>query len=88
MVYFPAPELGAFLLDKRVTCENKEVEELTQTLKRLFTEESGQGMVEYGLILALVAIAAIVVLGTLGDTIKETFDKVVKGLTGASEAEG
>lgn len=61
---------------------------MTQTLKRLFTEESGQGMVEYGLILALVAIAAIVVLGTLGDTIKETFDKVVKGLTGASEAEG
>ena len=32
----------------------------------LFNEESGQGMVEYGLILALVAVVAIAAFKTLG----------------------
>ena len=36
-------------------------------------EESGQGMVEYALIIALVSIAAIVILGTLGGKIKAVF---------------
>ena len=35
-------------------------------LKRLFYEEDGQGMVEYGLIIALIAVAVIVALGALG----------------------
>ena len=34
--------------------------------KFLFDEESGQGMVEYGLILALVAVVAIVAFRALG----------------------
>ena len=34
--------------------------------KFLFDEESGQGMVEYGLILALVAVVAIVAFKALG----------------------
>lgn len=41
----------------------------------LFNEESGQGMVEYGLILALVAIVAIAALGILGKKINTTFTK-------------
>lgn len=39
----------------------------------LANEEDGQGMVEYGLILALVAVAAIAVLGPLGKQIKAVF---------------
>ncbi|MGE5622565.1 MAG: Flp family type IVb pilin, partial [Bacillota bacterium] len=35
-------------------------------IKRLFQEEAGQGMVEYGLIIALVAIVVIVVLQAMG----------------------
>lgn len=35
-------------------------------------DEDGQGLVEYGLILALVAIAAIVGLGLLGGGINDT----------------
>lgn len=35
-------------------------------VKRLWKEEDGQGMVEYGLILALVAIVAIIGLRALG----------------------
>ncbi|SHI35012.1 Flp family type IVb pilin [Desulfofundulus thermosubterraneus] len=40
---------------------------------RLVKEESGQGMAEYGLILALVAIAA---LGILSGGINEIFNKI------------
>lgn len=41
------------------------------------SEESGQGMVEYGLILALVAIAALGALTTLGkSTIQPMYEKV------------
>lgn len=45
-------------------------------LKRFFYEEDGQGMVEYGLIIALVAIAVITVLGLLGDQLVAVFDSI------------
>ena len=41
--------------------------------KNLLKDESGQGMVEYGLILALVAVVVIVALTFLGDQIKAIF---------------
>ncbi|MDI7247885.1 MAG: Flp family type IVb pilin [Bacillota bacterium] len=50
-------------------------------LKRLFYEEDGQSMVEYGLILALVAVVVIIALTTLGGKLKDLFtgtsDKIV-----------
>jgi pilus assembly protein Flp/PilA len=51
-------------------------------LKRLLYEESGQGMVEYGLIIALVAIALIAVLGALGGGLKGKFNEIVSQLGG------
>jgi pilus assembly protein Flp/PilA len=39
-------------------------------------EESGQGMVEYGLIIAGIAIVVMVVIFTLGGTIKNLFTSV------------
>jgi pilus assembly protein Flp/PilA len=56
-------------------------------VKRLWQDESGQGMVEYGLIIALVAVAVIAVLGTMGDEIGNFFQQVVDGLKG-TPAEG
>ncbi len=53
-------------------------------LKRLFYEENGQGMVEYGLIIALVAIAVIVALGALGTGLEDIFGKVTDKLGGAA----
>lgn len=41
----------------------------------LFNEESGQGMVEYGLILALIAVVAIVALVSLGKRVNGVFTK-------------
>ena len=38
-------------------------------------DENGQGMVEYALILGLIAIAAIVILIALGPKIKKLFQK-------------
>jgi len=43
-------------------------------------EESGQGMVEYALIIALVSIAAIVALGLLGGKIPALFNKASNNL--------
>ncbi len=45
-------------------------------LKRLFYEEDGQSMVEYGLILALVAVVVIAVLTTMGDRLSKLFTKI------------
>jgi len=42
--------------------------------------QSGQGMVEYALILILVSIVAIVVLITMGNQIANIFSNVVAGL--------
>jgi pilus assembly protein Flp/PilA len=45
-------------------------------LKRFFYEEDGQGMVEYGLILALVSVAVILILTTLGTNLTDIFTTV------------
>jgi Flp pilus assembly pilin Flp len=42
--------------------------------------EDGQTMAEYGLLLALIALASIVILGTLGTGIAGKFGQVVSGL--------
>lgn len=44
-------------------------------LRALWREEEGQGIVEYGLILALIAIAVVVVLTTMGDKIRALFGR-------------
>ena len=51
---------------------------MKKLLKRLFYEESGQGMVEYGLILALVAVAVIVALTALGGNLNTLFNNVAE----------
>lgn len=49
-----------------------------ETLKA--REDEGQGLVEYGLIIALVSIAAVVTLGTLGTTVSGTFGTITGSL--------
>ncbi len=45
-------------------------------LKGLLVDEEGQGMVEYGLIIALVAVIAIVTLVTVGDELALLFTSI------------
>ena len=60
------------------------VEGLKAEVARIAREERGQGMVEYGLILALVAVAAVVVLIALGGNITSIFSNVGNQLTQAN----
>lgn len=46
------------------------------TLKALWTDERGQGMAEYGLIIALIAIVVIVALTVLGGRLKGKFEHI------------
>ncbi len=50
-------------------------------IKRLFSEEEGQTLIEYGLLTALIAIVAIAILSVLGRKTKDVFvtvnDKMV-----------
>ena len=44
-------------------------------LRKWFNDEEGQGMVEYGLIIALIAIVVIVALVLLGPKIRDIFQR-------------
>lgn len=45
-------------------------------------EESGQGMVEYGLIIALIAVVLIVALRAMQGGIQNTFQRITQALNG------
>lgn len=51
-----------------------------EKMMKLFKDESGQGMAEYGLILALVAVVVIAVLTLLGTGLEGIFQQVVDEL--------
>ena len=52
-------------------------------MKKFFKNESGQGMVEYGLIIALVAVVVIVALTALGPKIANIFDSIGQSIDDA-----
>lgn len=53
---------------------------MTKTLLKLFNDESGATAVEYGLIAALIAVAIIATITTLGTNLKNTFNSVATNL--------
>ena len=62
-------------------------------LRKWFKDEEGQGMVEYGLIIGLIAIVVIVALVALGPKLRDLFDQVNDiiddiGKEGATAASG
>lgn len=54
--------------------------------KKFTSEESGQGMVEYGLIIALIAVVLIVVLGLMSGALETTFNSIKDALVGANDS--
>ncbi|MDP4162005.1 MAG: Flp family type IVb pilin [Bacillota bacterium] len=50
-------------------------------MKALFTEEQGQGMTEYGLVLGIIAVAVVGVLALLRTQILDMFTSVTTAVT-------
>ena len=57
---------------------------MKKLLTRLWKEEEGQDLTEYALLLVLVALAAVTVMGTLANAIKNAFGNAANGLTSAT----
>jgi pilus assembly protein Flp/PilA len=55
---------------------------MLKKLKGLVTEEKGQGMTEYGLVLGLIAVAAVGALVTLREEIITMFNNAVIAIQG------
>lgn len=53
-------------------------------VQRLVVEEDGQGLVEYALIISLIAIVVIGALGLLGGQISGTFTRIKNSLSSSS----
>ena len=51
-------------------------------LKSFFAKEEGQGLVEYALILVLIAIVVIGILTLLGNRVSTVFSQINSGLKG------
>ena len=49
-------------------------------MKKFFMNEEGQGMVEYGLIIALVAVVVIAAITLLGNGIGDKFNEITDNL--------
>jgi pilus assembly protein Flp/PilA len=53
---------------------------MMKKMKALLTEEKGQGMTEYALVLGVIAVAIVVILGTLKTQIIAMYQSVVDSL--------
>ena len=56
-------------------------------LKRFICEEDGATMVEYGLMIALIAVVLLVIVSTLGQSLKNAFARTNTGVTNANAAD-
>lgn len=54
---------------------------MLKVIGRLIREDDGQGMVEYGLIIALIAIVVIAALTAVGEQIEDVFDYIKDKIT-------
>lgn len=57
-------------------------------LSSLLRDEEGATAIEYGLIAALIAVAAITAMGALGNSLSNTFTQVSTKLNNASDGKG
>ena len=53
---------------------------LVKMLKKLLNDDAGATAIEYGLIAALIAVAAVTVMGTVGTNLSGTFSTIATAL--------
>ena len=56
------------------------MEALVQGVKRFVADDEGAAMVEYGLLVGLIAVVCVAVLTTLGTTIQGKFQAIINAL--------
>lgn len=56
---------------------------MKQLIRNLFVEESGQDLIEYALVAALVGLGAVVSMGSLKNSLSNAFNGVGNALTSA-----
>ncbi len=61
---------------------------MTELFKQFAKNEDGATAIEYGLIASLIAVAIVVILGTVGDQLVSTFESVESGLAGSGGGDG
>ena len=61
--------------------------EMLKFLKLIKNDDKGATAIEYGLIAALIAVAAVTAMTGLGSTISNTFNNVSTAMEGPAEAE-
>jgi pilus assembly protein Flp/PilA len=54
-----------------------------QILNNLLNDESGQDLIEYALVAAIIALGAVAAMGTVANNIKNVFNGIGNGLTNA-----
>ena len=52
-----------------------------QTIRKMIRDNKGATAIEYGLIAALIAVAAITAMSNLGTSLNTTFNKVASNMT-------
>ena len=55
-----------------------------ERIKNFFKDESGASAVEYGLLVALIAVVIITAVSTLGTSLNTKFSTAASGVSGAS----
>ena len=55
-----------------------------KTFRKIFSDKKGATAIEYGLIAALIAVAAIAAMSNLGDKLNDTFNTVSSSMSGGS----
>jgi pilus assembly protein Flp/PilA len=58
-----------------------------QFIRKIFKDKKGATAIEYGLIAALIAVAAITAMGSLGNQLGNTFNEVSTEMAGSQKAE-
>jgi pilus assembly protein Flp/PilA len=56
--------------------KDKERVQMLQSLRSFLRDDEGQGLVEYALLLSLIAVVSIGAITTLGDKVKKVFDDI------------
>ncbi|HEY0394711.1 MAG TPA: Flp family type IVb pilin [Candidatus Elarobacter sp.] len=57
---------------------------MTTTFLDMLKDDEGATLVEYGLVVSLIAVAAIVAITALGGQVKDTFNSIATKITPAS----